>query len=146
MVTCTGKYKKICLFHFYTYQNLYFRSSDPTQFNSSHFWLTFKGRVGSRGVRRGERGAQFPGRQFTMRELNHCEGAELLREPPKSPNNLTSTFFNTVNLLLKELRCNHGGAKLRPWGASLATGGAKLVFCPRRHLTSLCPCLYVHTL
>jgi len=52
-------------------------------------------------------------------------GAELLREAPKSPNNVTSTFFNTVNLLSKELRFDHVGAKL--------------VFCPGRHLTSLHP-------
>jgi len=46
----------------------------------------------------GARGAQFPGRQFTMGALNHCRGAELLLEAPKSPKNVTSTFFNTVNL------------------------------------------------
>jgi len=45
------------------------------------------------------RGAQFPGRRITV-------GA------PKSPNNVTSTFFNTVHLLLKDLRFEHGGAKL----------------------------------
>jgi len=27
---------------------------------------------------------------------------------PKSPNNVTSTFFNTVNLLPKDLRFEHG--------------------------------------
>jgi len=46
----------------------------------------------------GARGAQFPGHQFTMGTLNHCKGAELLMEAPKNPNNVTSTFFNTVNL------------------------------------------------
>jgi len=31
---------------------------------------------------------------------------------PKSPNNVTSTFSNTVHLLLKDLRLEHGGTKL----------------------------------
>ena len=43
----------------------------------------------------------------------------------KSPNNVTSTFFNTVHLLPKDLRFEHGGAKLAS--------------CPGRHLTSLRP-------
>jgi len=42
---------------------------------------------------------------------------------PKSPNKVTSTFFNTVHLLPKDLRFEHGGAKLD--------------VCPVRHLTSL---------
>jgi len=29
---------------------------------------------------------------------------------PKSPNNVTSSFFNTVHLLPKDLRFEHGGA------------------------------------
>jgi len=37
-----------------------------------------------------------------------------------------STFFNTVHLLPKDLRLEHAGAKL--------------VFCPRRHLTSIRLC------
>jgi len=40
---------------------------------------------------------------------------------PKSPKNVTNTFFNTVNLLLKEFRFEHGGSKLAS--------------CPGRHLT-----------
>jgi len=47
---------------------------------------------------------------------------------PKSPNNVTSTFFNTVHLLPKDLRFEHGGAKLAP--------------CPGRCLTSLRPCAF----
>jgi len=47
-----------------------------------------------------------------MGALNHYVGAELLREAPKSPNNVTSTFFNTVSVLSKELRFDYGGAKL----------------------------------
>jgi len=31
---------------------------------------------------------------------------------PKSPNNVTSTFFNTVHVLPKDLSFEHGGAKL----------------------------------
>ena len=65
-----------------------------------------------RGVTTGARVAQFPGRHFTMGTLNHCGGAELLRDPPKSPNSVAITFFNTVNLLSKELRFDHGAPNL----------------------------------
>jgi len=78
-----------------------------------------------------------------MGALDHCRGAELLLEAPKSPNNVTSTFFNTVNLPSKELRIDHGGAKLRPWGRRFDQGGAEFVFCPGRHLTLLRPWLVV---
>jgi len=65
--------------------------------------------------RRNERdkGAQF------RRAPNHCGG-------PTSHNNVISTFFNAAHLLPKGLRFEHGGAKL--------------LSCPRRHLTSLRPC------
>jgi len=53
-------------------------------------------------------------------------GAESLRGAPKSPNNVISTFFNTVHLLPKDLRFEHGSTKLAS--------------CPGRHLTSLRPC------
>jgi len=56
-------------------------------------------------------------------------GAESLRAAPKSPNNDTNTFFNTVLLLPKELRFEHGGAKLAS--------------CPRSHLALWRPWLYV---
>jgi len=42
-------------------------------------------------------------------QTNHYGGAESLRGVQKSPNNVTSTFFNTVHLLLKELTLEHGG-------------------------------------
>ena len=45
---------------------------------------------------------------------------------PKSPKNVASTFFNTVNLLPKDLMFEQGGAKIASY--------------PGRHLTSLCPC------
>ena len=45
---------------------------------------------------RGARGEQFPGRRMTA-------------SAPKSPNNVTSTFFNTVRLLPKDLRFEHRG-------------------------------------
>jgi len=57
-------------------------------------------------------GAQMPERRLTM-------GA------PKCPNIVASTFFNAVHLLPKELRFEYGGAKP--------------VYCPGRHLTSLRP-------
>ena len=48
---------------------------------------------------------------------------------PKSSNNVTSTFFNTVHLLPKDLKFEHGGAKRAS--------------CPGRCLTSLRPCTVV---
>jgi len=80
----------------------------------------------ARDVSRGARGALFPGRRITIGAPNHCGGAEWLREAPKSPNNVASTFFNTVHLLPKDLRFEYGDAKLAS--------------CPGRHLTSLHPC------
>jgi len=65
----------------------------------------------SRGVLRGaEKSAQFAGRRITT-------------GVPKSLNDVTSTFFNVVNLLSKDLGFEHGGAKLASW----------------HHLTSLRP-------
>ena len=65
-----------------------------------------------RGVTRWERGQNAP------RETIHC-GAS------KSLNNVASAFFNTVHLLPKDLRFEHGGAKLAS--------------CPGRHLTYVRP-------
>jgi len=39
-------------------------------------------------------------------------GGRMTAGAPKSPNNDTSNFFNRVNMLLKDLRIEHGGAKL----------------------------------
>ena len=41
-------------------------------------------------------------------------GAESLQGTPKSPNNFTSTFFNTVNFLLRDLRFEHGSTCFLP--------------------------------
>jgi len=71
----------------------------------------------------GEKGAQIPGCQFTG-------GAEFLLEAPKSPNNVTSTFFNTINLPSKELRFDRRDAKLRPWGRRFDQGGVEFCFSP----------------
>ena len=65
------------------------------------------------------KGAPFPGRRITM-------GAPNLAGDAENSNNVTSTFFNTVHLLPKNL--------------SFAHGAAKLASCPGRHLTSLRPC------
>jgi len=70
--------------------------------------------LGNGGVTKGERGHNSP-------------GVKSLREPPKSPNNVTSTFFNTVHLRPKDLRFEHKGAKL--------------VSCSGRHQTPLRLCL-----
>jgi len=48
---------------------------------------------------------------------NHYWGAEWLWGAPKRPNNVTSTFFNTVNLLPKDLRFEHRGAKRASFGS-----------------------------
>jgi len=47
-----------------------------------------------------------------MGPSNHCGGAGWLREASKSLYNVTSTFFNTVRLLPKDLSFEHGGAKV----------------------------------
>jgi len=47
---------------------------------------------------------------------------------PKRRNSVANTFLNTVHLLPKDLRFEHGGAKLAS--------------CPCRHLTSVHPCTH----
>jgi len=61
-----------------------------------------------------------------MSGVHEGEGGGTIPRAPKSPNNVASTFFNTVHLLPKDPRFEHGGAKL--------------VSCPGRHLTSSRPC------
>ena len=53
------------------------------------------------------------------------QGGTIL-QAPKSPSNVTSTFFNTVHLLPKDLGFEHGGAKVAS--------------CYGPHLNSLRPC------
>jgi len=48
-----------------------------------------------------------------------------MRGAVKSPNSVTSIFFNTAHLLPKDLKFEHGGAKL--------------VSCPGRHLLRYVP-------
>jgi len=60
------------------------------------------------------------------RALSHYGGHWMAAGGAENPNNVTSTFFNTVYLLPGDLRFEHGGAKLAS--------------CPGRHLTSLRPC------
>jgi len=78
-----------------------------------------------RGVTKGGKGSA------THRAPNHYGGAKSLwgrrmtAGGAESPNNVTSTFFNTVHFLPKDLR--------------FEPGGAKLASCPGRHLTSLRP-------
>ena len=64
------------------------------------------------GHNEGGRGTQFPERRITL-------GAA------KNPENITSTFFNTVHLLPEHLRFEHGDAKLASY--------------PGHHLTSSRP-------
>ena len=58
-----------------------------------------------------------------------CGGAESLRRAPKTPNNVTSTFFNTVHLLVNDLSFQHLGATLTS--------------CPGCYLTLLHPWLHL---
>ena len=67
----------------------------------------------SRDVTKGARGAQFHGRRITLGSLKYCTGRRMIVEAPKSHNNVTSTFFNTVYLLPKDLRC------FLPWTPSI---------------------------
>jgi len=56
-----------------------------------------------------------PSRDVTRGTWGHnSPGAESLRWTLKSLNNVRCAFFNTVNLLPKDLRFEHGGAKLAP--------------------------------
>jgi len=73
-----------------------------------NFWR-FVGIV-FRGVTRGTKGAQFPGRRMTAGSAEKSQQC---------------TFFNTVHLLRKDFRFEHGFAKLAS--------------CPGRHLTLLGP-------
>ena len=66
-----------------------------------------------------------------MGATNHCRRRRITVGAPKSPNNVTSTFFIAVNMLPKGLKFKHGGAKLAS--------------CPGRHLTSLSPALTATT-
>jgi len=77
--------------------------------------------------RRNERG-KIHGRQITM------GWRRMAARVPKSLNNVTSTFSNSADLLLKDFKFDHGGAK----------PGS----CPGRHLTLVMPLLvcilYLH--
>jgi len=64
----------------------------------------------------GEQGERnSPRRRVTVAAPNHCGGGA------KTPNNVTSSFFNTVHLLPENLIFEHGGARLASY--------------PGRHLT-----------
>jgi len=76
----------------------------------------------TQGPNEGEKGGTIP------RALNHYGTRRMTAVGAENPNNITSTFFNTVHLLPNDLKFEHGGAKL--------------TCCPGRHQTSLRP--YVH--
>jgi len=84
----------------------------------------------ARGVTKGGQGGNnSPGANSLWRRWITARAPELLLEAPKSPNNVTGTFFNTANLPSKELRFDHRGAKLRPWGRRFDQGDVEFVFC-----------------
>jgi len=93
-----------------TARSLQYIASDYLQSNSKNVSEGLQ----DRGV---SRGAKFPRRRVTMVQIT-AGGVEWLWDAPKSPQNITSTFLNTVHLLPK---------------------GAKLASCPGSHLTSLRP-------
>ena len=73
----------------------------------------------SSGVTKGGKGGHnFPGAESLWKR-------QITAGASKGPDNVTSTFFNTAYLPRKDLRFEHGGAKLAS--------------CPGRHLTSLYP-------
>jgi len=43
---------------------------------------------------------------------NHYGERRMIAGAPKRPNKVTGIFFNTVHLLPKDLKFEHGGAKL----------------------------------
>jgi len=61
-----------------------------------------------------------------VRHSGLCEFHSCALGAPKSPNNVAGFFFNTVHLLPKDLRFEHGCAQI--------------VTCPGRNLTSVRPC------
>ena len=64
---------------------------------------------------------------------NHYGGAKSLRGAPKSPNNVRSTFFNTVHLPPKDFRFEHGGPNLFVTSGVQRSGDARghcLIVCP----------------
>jgi len=64
--------------------------------------------LSGRGVTSGARGGNSPGGEsLWWRQITKS-----LRGARKSPNSVTSTFFNTVHLLPKDLSFEHGDAKL----------------------------------
>jgi len=73
----------------------------------------------ARGVTRGERGAQFPGRRITMGAPNHCEGRRKVLA--------MSQVFSSIQYI-----CSRRTSGSNMWGAKLAS-------CPGRHPTSLHP-------
>ena len=89
------------------------RASEVERTPTTNHIVLFRSPV-SKVVTSGASEAQFPGRRITM-------GA------PKSPDNVTNTFFNAEHLLPKDLR--------------FELGGAKLASCTGRHLNLLQPCL-----
>jgi len=68
---------------------------------------------GGRGVTTEGKREQLPGRRVTIwgRRIT-AGGVEWLRRAPKSPNNVSSTFFSTVHLLPKISVSNMGALNL----------------------------------
>jgi len=70
------------------------------------------GGLQDRGVTRREGGRNSPGDASLWGRQITAGGVEWLWGTPKSSKNTTSTFFNTVHLLPKDLSFEHGAPNL----------------------------------
>ena len=111
-----GDYNRIHLIFFSHLEKI----RSVTQKNR-HAFLSETGKLFA-NIWRCNEGAQFPGRRITMGAPNHCGGR---RRAPKSPDNVTCTFFNAVHLLPKDLRFERGAPNLL-----LALGPIKTRYAP----------------
>ena len=87
-----------------------------------------------RGVTRGKGGHNSPDAESLCEQRITVGGAA-----PRSPNNVTSTFYDTVHLLPNDIRFEHGGAKL-----ASCPGALPSLFTPwvRRVLQQIISLLY----
>jgi len=93
-----------------------FANVDICSFLHAALWFN------QQGCNEGARGRNYPGAE-SLWSAEILRGRRMIAGTPKNPNSVTRTFFNAVHLLPKDLRFEYGGAKL--------------AFCPGRHLTSL---------
>jgi len=76
------------------------------QFRATKYNLTCK------GVSTGGKGGTIPRASNSYGGAESLQGRPIIVRVPKSPNNVTSTLFNTIYLLPKDLRFEHGAPNL----------------------------------